>query len=239
MNKVIVSDSAANASRVAYIYNALSARLPAGYPFPAVSFGDRAVLTAEEKYAPVYFRLAGESIAESIAVGLKYRVLSAALPLPRLSAAQRELFLYALISADLPLDKKYVTAGLKGMDTVALDGFYTFRLGELKRKWEKIVSCVPDDFSGEELKRFMLYLVEDNASRVYVEEGRVYDEKYRLLRLGSLVGAKGESRTVAEILLSGAKEVCVRTDEGNLVMEFLKNYYAGRTVFYGKKEKNS
>ncbi len=236
MEKILVTDAGEQSVRVAYIYNALSSALPAAVPRPRFYVGQaRCAIAAEAATLDGrYLRALRELLAETVAIGCKYGYLSARLPLERLTLRERKIFLCALIAADLPADKKYIRSRLEGVAPCALDGFFSFRLHALKRKWDKIIACIPPDFSREEMERFMLYFVDGNAGRAYVRGNRVYDEKYRLCRRGELVGAEGALAAEAEILLCGAAEVHVCRPFSEDSADFLRRYYGAHTVFHGE-----
>lgn len=256
VEKILVSDAGEQSARIAYLYNALSALLPACRPRLRFLAGQsRSAVVLEGAGPDAQFRDAlRETIAETIAIGYKYSFLSAALPLEGLALSERKLFLCALIAADLVAEKKYIRTRLQESGCLrdaacALDGFFVFRLKGLKEKWDKIASYVPPDFTREEMDRFMRYFVDGNAGRAYVDGCSVYDGKYRLCRRGTLVGADGpgELSAAAEILLCGAAEIHVCRPLSDGVAVFLRRYYGAHTFFErvdgeegktGKKVKN-
>ncbi len=235
VEKILVSDAGGQSSRIAYIYDALSARSPLSRPrFRLLSDGTRCAVAAEGEPDGQIGGALRDIVAETLAIGCKYARLSSCLALERLTLRERKLFLCALIAADLPAEKKYIRSRLRG-ESCALDGFAAFRMGGLREKWDRIVSFVPPDFTREEMEHFMRYFVDGNAGRVYLRGGRVYDEDYRLCRRGRLVGAEapGELAAETEILLCGAAEVHVCRPLSGPAVDFLRRYYGARTVFDG------
>lgn len=239
MEKIIISDAAENGNRVAYIYNAVASRLPLSAPRPRIIFGEHraAIALSGEDISPAVWKLFASVAAEAIAVGCKYDYFSSRLKLNKLSTRRREIFMCALIAADLKTDAGYIRAGLKGLDSCALDGFFAFRLQALKKKWDKILGCIPQDFSTEEMDRFMKYLVDGNSGKVFVGENAVYDGDYRACKRGTLTGRAGRCYALeTEIILSGASEVHVLRDVDEEMAAFLKKYYGSRAIFYAKNK---
>ena len=234
VEKLLVSDAGEGSARIAYVYNCLSSALPASSPRPKLFVGQtRSALFAEEGLfggeTLLYLR---DVLAETVAIGCKYGYFSARLPLENLTLRERKIFLCALIAADLPADKKYIRMRLGAGMPCALDGFFAFRLRELRRKWDKILSCVPPDFSREEMERFMRYVVDGNTGRTYLCGDKVYDGAYRLCRRGCLVGAEGDFAAEAEILFCCAAEVHVCSPVSDCAAGFLRRYYGAHTVFH-------
>lgn len=240
MEKILVSDGAENGSRVAYIYNAVASRLPLNSPRLKILFGgNRAAIVSDERLVtPDFKKLLFSAAAETIAVGYKYDYFSQTLQLFALTPYERQIFLCALIAADLKTDAGYVFDRLKELDTCALDGFFAFRLQALRKKWDKIIGYIPPDFSAEELERFMKYLVEGNKGSVIIGEKGIYDGEYRLCRRGALAGGDGKRFPVeSEIILSCAREVHIMRKTEGATATFLKKYYGARAVFYPENRK--
>lgn len=235
MEKILISDAAENAARVAYIYNAASARLPASVSRPGIVFGtSRTAIVASDDPVPVAVKKAlSAAAAEAIAVGYKYDYFSSRLRLCKLIARRRKIFLCALIAADLRADAGYIRTELEKFDSCALDGFFAFRLRAMQRKWDKIVRNVPPDFTAPEMDRFMKYLINGNRGKVFVTEDAVYGGDYRACRLSTLTGR--ECAAESEILLSCANEPHVLGRVKESTVDFLKKYYGSRAVFYAGK----
>ena len=101
-------------------------------------------------------------------------------------------------------------------------------MGELREKWERIAAYIPEEFSQRDLINFSTFLVQESRRTVYLKESEVYGENFRRLRLSRLTGRECAER---EIVLADAGYVKCLGGVSDGMGEFLKNYYAGRTVF--------
>ena len=78
------------------------------------------------------------------------------------------------------------------------------------------------------LDDFLTFLAEDGEGKIFVKNGKVYDEEYRPMQKSLLTGVES---TLGEILLSGAERVyCFGEVEGEL-RSFLQKYYKEKAVF--------
>ena len=101
-------------------------------------------------------------------------------------------------------------------------------MGELREKWGRIAAYIPEGFSQKDLKNFSTFLVQESRRTVYLKNSEVYGENFRRLRLSRLTGRECAER---EIVLADAGYVNCLGGVPDGMGEFLKNYYAGRTVF--------
>ena len=88
--------------------------------------------------------------------------------------------------------------------------------------------------SSRQLKDFISYMLEGRKKRVYVDDGKVYDAHYRILKRCALLGGEG-ARITREVLLSGGGEVEL---SGRLEEEdeyYLKEYYGDKIFFSAGK----
>ena len=65
--------------------------------------------------------------------------------------------------------------------------------------------------------------------KVFLKEGKLYDEDYRILSRSSLIG--GRANPIREILLSGADNIYCFGSPDKSTKEFLKKYYGEKVVF--------
>lgn len=196
--------------------------------------GSRSELTVacEDKFAGVVQCEIADKLAEVVAINYKYDFFKKRVKLCGLKPVEFEILMASLIAADLDEDKRYAYVKLKGETDVAVDGLYNFRMQPLKRKWEDIVSYVPQSFVNAQLKDFISYLLENKRKRVYVDCGKVYDSHYRLLKRSSLLGGEGVN-IVREILLSNCGEIELSGDLPKEDEYYIKEFYNDKIIFSG------
>lgn len=182
----------------------------------------------EREYGPYVRKFAEDTIADVIAIGYKYRYFERVIRVPLLPALERRRFLTALVAADYKEDKAYIAKRIKGFENYCLEGLYHFRLQELKKRWEGIVEYIPVEMGQESLDGFFEFLVEDGEGKVFVKDGRVYGEDYRVLTRSLLTGV---GSTLGEILLSGAERVYCFGETETATKRFLEKYYGEKAVF--------
>ncbi|MBQ8427891.1 MAG: hypothetical protein IJX18_01400, partial [Clostridia bacterium] len=184
--------------------------------------------SADETLCPYLRRYTEENIADVIAIGYKYEYFDKRLFLPLLTPKQKKLLCIALVAADFEEDKEYALKRLRHDGQYSIDGVFNFRLGELKRRWEGVLAYIPKQFGTSSLDDFIEFLVEESEGKVYVKEGKVYDEGYHLLSRGKMFSGE---RMIAEILLQGAAKVyCFGRVEEDL-KSFLCKYYKENAFF--------
>ncbi|MBR2903550.1 MAG: hypothetical protein IKC37_02775 [Clostridia bacterium] len=182
----------------------------------------------EGNLSPRIRRYTEENIAEVIAIGYKYDYFSRRLSLPLLTPRQKQLLCASLVSADLEEDKEYALKRLKGAECYSIDGVYNFRLGELRRRWEGVIDYIPRQFGESSLDDFVEFLVEEGEGTVYLKDGRLYDEGYRLLSRRLLLP---EGDLATEILLNGASKVYCFGQVERKTKDFLRKYYRDNVFF--------
>ena len=220
----LVSDRMEHSGFLTYLYSSVSGAREVGRAELELS-GERAVcrVFAERDVRPVLL----ERMTEIVAVGYKYRFLDGCVRVC-LKERERALLLSALIAADLEGDRQYILPRLVSEKEFCIDGLFAFRMGELREKWERIAAYIPEGFSQKDLVNFSSFLVQESRRTVYLKESEVYGENFRRLRLSRLTGRECAER---EIVLADAGYVNCLGSIPDGMGEFLKNYYAGRTVF--------
>lgn len=183
---------------------------------------------AERAYCPYVRRFAEEHIADVLAVGYKYEYFRSRLPLPVLTPQQRRVLLTGLVAADYKEDRAYIQRRLRGFSSYCLDGFFHFRLQELKKRWEGIAEYVPTDMGERAADGFLEFLAEDGEGKLFIKAGKVYDEEYRPLTRSLLTGV---GSVIGEILLGGAGRVYCFGETDGETRAFLEKYYKEKTVF--------
>ncbi len=182
----------------------------------------------ERAYCPYVRKFAEDSIADVIAVGYKYDYFAKRLALPLLDAKQKRLLITALVAADYKEDKAYVRKRFVGYDSYSLDGVFHFRLQDLRRRWEGIAEYVPTDMSAASLDGFLEFLTEDGEGKIFLKNGKVYDEEYRPLTRSFLTGME---TAVGEIVLGGAEKVYCFGETDRETAAFLRKYYGNKATF--------
>lgn len=237
MIEILVSEKNGNDRFIAYIYGALLSLLDVCGARAELSVdSERTAVTihAQTVFEKKIRTCITERIAEVISVGYKYRFFREKIKTVGLSSEDNEILLAALISADLKEDRRYIALRLQEVTNYSIDGFYSFRLGLLRKKWQNVAECVPDYFTKERLRAFMSYLIRGEGNgKIFIRNAEIYDEKYRKLHRAALIDGGGTELTpLREIILSGAGEIECVTALSAKQEEFLKKYYAGKVSFY-------
>ncbi len=231
VEEITVTQNGFNAQYMSYLYGKVKERFSFLPSFcDLAKRGDCANLCfqTEREYCPYVRKFTEEHITDVLAIGYKYSFLEGKLPLPMLSKKQRRLLLTALVSADYKEDRGYILRRLRGLRHYCIDGVFHFRLQELKKRWEELVSYVPTDMSESGMEGFIGFLAEDGEGKVFVKNGKVYDGEYRPLSKSVLTGRES---AVGEILLSGAERVYCFGETETEVVRFLKKYYGEKAFF--------
>ena len=87
---------------------------------------------------------------------------------------------------------------------------------------------MPTDMSEGGVDDFLSFRAEDGAGKLFVKNGKVYDEEYRPLNKSLLTGVES---TVGEILLGCAEYVYCFGDVEQDLRLFLQKYYGNKAVF--------
>ena len=231
MEEITITQNGFSSLYMSYLYAKVKERfsfLPAEFDFHREGELAQIECKTERAYCPYVRRYAEENIADVIAIGYKYAFFEKRLTLPLLSKEKKRLLFTALVAADYREDKTYIMRRFYGADEYCLDGVFHFRLRELKKRWEEIADYVPPDMSETALDGFLGFLVEDGDGKVFIKDGKVYDENYRPLCKSRLTG---EESIVGEVLLGGAERVYCFGDADKATEKFLKKYYAEKATF--------
>ncbi len=78
------------------------------------------------------------------------------------------------------------------------------------------------------MEGFISFLAEDGEGKIFLKNGKVYDEEYRRLSRSLLTGVESP---VGEILLSGAGQVYCFGEVEEETKAFLKKYYGENAIF--------
>ncbi len=223
---ITVSDTIGHGAFITYLYNAVAGE--------AMRLGGGGELMFGETRTALFLRLPEglmplllSKIAEIVGVGYKYAFLQEKVRvcLPR---REKRLLLCALIAADEEGDGRYIRARLAPAGELCIDGFYNFRLGALREKWTRILEYIPCTFSPEDLKKFCEFLVGESRRKVYLKDNAVFGENFLRLKRSRLTGQEDAE---TEIMLSDAGFVYCLGGISPQLTDFLRKYYADRTVF--------
>ncbi len=182
----------------------------------------------EREYCPYVRKYAEGHIADVLAIGYKYAFFERRLPLPLLSPLKRRLLLTALVAADYREDHLHIMRRIRGFEQYCLDGLFHFRLQDIQKRWEEIVEYVPTDMGERAMDGFLGFLAEDGEGKIFLKNGKVYDEEYRPLTKSLLTGVESQ---IGEIILSGAERVYCFGETDGETAAFLKKYYGEKAVF--------
>ena len=221
----------ADSSYLSYVYNKVKQRfafLPADCKFQKEQDGAQIEFKTQKEYCPYVRRFMQEMIADVLSVGYKYRFFQRYVRVPLLTQRQKQWLFTALISADYKEDKAYVLEKIEGLESYCLDGVYHFCLQNLKERWFSVAKYVPTDMGVVAVDEFIRFLVEDGEGKIFIKNGKVYDEDYRVISKSILTG---EQSLIGEILLCGAEKIYCFGEPGKETVSFLKKYYREKAVF--------
>ncbi len=216
---------------MSYLYKKVRERfsfLPSACDFACKGDCAQIAFKTEREYCPYVRKFTEEHITDVISIGYKYTFFEKRLPLPLLTPFQRRALLTALVAADYQEDRAYTLRRVRGLEKYCIDGTFHFRLQELKRRWEEIVSYIPTDMGEVAMEGFITFLAEDGEGKIFLKNGKVYDEEYRKLSRSLLTGVQS---TVGEVLLSGAEQVYCFGETEEETKSFLKKYYGEKVIF--------
>lgn len=234
MSSLFLSDNFSNNNNIIYIRDAVHALLLKNQKdyFTADKHRASLLLTIDDSEKLIATEEILDKISDVIAVGYKYDFFNKQVRTVGLNREKRELLITALISADISDDKRYICSKCKISKEIAIDGIYNFRLTNLKKKWSEICGYIPEFFSEDELKDFIVYLVKERANRaVTILSGGVFDRFGNLLKRTRLLPNSGNLNLIKEVLLSGAGEVIVKDNLSNKEESYLKEYFGEKILF--------
>lgn len=231
VEEITITQNGFDSRYMSYLFGRVKERfsfLPAEFEMKNEGEQTAIALKTERAYCPYIRRFTEENLAEVIAVGYKYTYFKERLHLPLLSDEKKRLLITALVGADFREDKAYALRRFRGNENYCLDGVYHFRLRELISRWQEIVEYVPVSMGESSLNGFLEFLSEDGVGKLFIKDGKVYDEEYRILRKSALTG---KETVIGEIILSGAERVYCFGETDKATAVFLKKYYGAKAVF--------
>ncbi len=231
MEEITITQNGFDGLYMSYLYGKVRERfsfLPAECDMVAKGDCREIAFKTDREYCPYVRKFTEEHIADVIAIGYKYAFFEKRLALPLLNKLQKRSLLTALVSADYKEDRGYILRRVRDVSQYCIDGLFHFRLQELKKRWEEIIAYIPTDMGQVGMEGFIGYLAEDGEGKIFVKNGKVYDEEYRKLSRSLLTGV---ASTVGEILLCGAEQVYCFGETEEETRSFLKKYYGEKAVF--------
>ena len=75
---------------------------------------------------------------------------------------------------------------------------------------------------------FLEFLTEDGQGKLYLKDGKVYDDAYRPISKSILTGMES---VVGEILLGNAEKIYCFGETDKQTTAFLKKYYGDKAIF--------
>lgn len=234
MSLLCVSDNFNNNNNVLYIRESLSQLFNKAGKIKIFADKFRAGLTVsvDEEFEKIAKEDLFDKICDVITIGYKYNFFDNHIKLNGMKKEHQQLLLASIISADFDDDKRYVKNKLNFVDkNVAIDGFYEFRLKNLRNKWREIANYIPEYFAESELKSFIVYLIsEKSGKKIMIDGDKVYDRRLNRLKRAELL-PDGDLKVIKEVLLSGASEIEIK---GELPFEdeiYLREYFGDKICF--------
>ncbi|MBR3864373.1 MAG: hypothetical protein IKJ19_04605 [Clostridia bacterium] len=239
MNHLFISDTTQNNKNIFYIKESLSNLIfnDVKDKFSTDNLRVGLFLDVDEKSNTIAGEELIDKVSDVIAIGYKYNFFKSNLAMGGLNEIERELLITSLISADLKEDKRYIRSKFKQSSEMAIDGFFNFKLANLKRKWQEICGYIPDYFYKDELGDFIRYLVKErNGRKITIVGEKVFDRFGKLLNRHKLIGENQGLKVIKEALLSSSAEVIIKKIPNEADMFYLKEYFADKILF--KLEEN-
>ena len=116
------------------------------------------------------------------------------------------------------------------------DGFYNFRIKNLRKKWEEVSAMLPKTFEKEDLTEFFSYMQAESDKKVYLDKNSLYDEHFKKLDLSTLLSAEGD--IIKEIILSNSAEIIIKRNSfcGDAELSGIKEYLSKKISLHFKSQ---
>ena len=98
----------------------------------------------------------------------------------------------------------------------------------MQKRWDEIIDYIPTDMGRTAAEGFLEFVAEDGEGKIFLKNGKAYDEEYRPQTKSLLTGVESP---IGEILLSGAERVYCFGEADEETTAFLKKYYGAKAVF--------
>ena len=90
-------------------------------------------------------KLIKKTLTEMYLTVVKYEYLETALKMPHLDSDSYSILLHTLVAFDRETESEIISKELKIDNYLALEGFFNFRLGELKTRWDEIAELASNN----------------------------------------------------------------------------------------------
>lgn len=173
-----------------------------------------------------------ESLCEVYAMGFKYDYLK-----KKLKIRKENLLIKTLLNTmtvfDSNNDKKIIRRELEGLPIIAIDGFFDFRLREVKDKWDEIINLTNENsivFSDDEISgEFLMFLLDalpqsQEGVKICGDGNKIelFDKRGKKIKMIMPVGkSKTAEETVLFNLICLAPQKVLIADESNFSREFM------------------
>lgn len=235
MALINISEKEQNSNNLLYIQKNLCELFrQTSSKFSVSIFAKRAVLSVNvnDYYETLVKNEIAGCVSEVLTVFYKYEFLKKRLFTAGLSKEDNDILMSSIIACDYYQDFDYILKKIGEFDDIAIDGIYNFKLKALKEKWQEITEVFPPSFTKLELKDFVGYIQKGLKNKIFIEDGKVYDEHFKRLNRSELIG--NEFSVIKEAILSNAGKIELLSN-GDIPFENdLKLYYGDRVTFNKK-----
>lgn len=132
-------------------------------------------IACENKHKAAVIAAIKECVEEIFLTVVKRNYLSEKIKLPHIKHDSYKILLFTLIAFDRDIEREIVNANLKFTENLALDGFFNFKLFELKKRWEDIAELavnnsafLNNDETLNELLKFLMSSISPKINKLEV-----------------------------------------------------------------------
>ncbi|MCL2847869.1 MAG: hypothetical protein FWE13_03870 [Firmicutes bacterium] len=133
-------------------------------------------IACERDKKPEAKKIISSVLKEMYLTRVKYEYLKYRLKITQLSEMSSNLLLHSLVAFDRESEGEIIERELKFGDCISLEGFFNFRLGELKERWNEIASLATNnaihlhqDETLNELLKFLMSAVTPKIQKLSIE----------------------------------------------------------------------
>jgi len=232
MALINISDKEQNSNNLLYIQKNLCELFrQTSSKFSVSVYAKRTVLSVNvnDYYETLIKNEIAGCVSEVLTIFYKYEFLKKRIFTAGLNREDNDILLSGIIACDYYQDYEYILRKIGEFDDIAIDGIYNFKLKALKERWQEITEVFPPSFTKLELKDFIGYIQKGLKNKIFIEDGKVYDEHFKRLNRSELIG--NEFSVIKEALLSNAGKIELLSKEKMPFENDLKLYYGDRVTF--------